>query len=110
MSPETASSQIARGATEGSREAPHHPNYVLIWGILVAALAVSLFIGYMSLPVVTVVLIFTVAVVKAYLVLSYYMHLRYEPFFVALIVAAGLACLYFLFFGLVPDIVYPPSP
>jgi cytochrome c oxidase subunit 4 len=109
MSPETALPQEGRPTPEVSHEASHHPTYVLVWGILVAALAASLFIGYMSLPVVTVVLIFTVAVVKAYLVLAYYMLLRSEPFFVALIVAAGLACLYVLFFGLVPDIVYPPT-
>lgn len=91
-------------------ERPHtHPNYVLIWAVLVSALIVSVFIGYVGLPVVTVVLIFSIAVVKAYLVASYYMHLRFEPFFVAVIVATGLACLYFLFFGLVPDIVFPPG-
>jgi caa(3)-type oxidase subunit IV len=86
-----------------------HPPYVLIWSVLVAALLVSVVMGGMRLPVVTVVLIFSVAVIKAYLVAAYYMHVKFEPFFVGLIVAAGLACLYFLFFGLVPDIVYPPQ-
>lgn len=87
----------------------HQPGYVLIWGVLVAALFVSLLLGMMDLPVVTVVLIFSIAVVKAYLVAAYYMHLKLEPFFVAVIVATGLACLYFLFFGLVPDLVFPPG-
>jgi cytochrome c oxidase subunit 4 len=90
--------------TEGHTAA--HPNYVLIWGVLVSALLVSLVIGYMHLPVVAVVLIFTIAVAKAYLVMAYYMHLKFEPFYVTLIIAAGFACLYFLFFGLVPDIVF----
>lgn len=88
---------------------PRRPSYVLIWGILVAALFISLLLGTMHLPVVTAVLIFSVAVVKAYLVAAYYMHLKFEPFFVAVIVATGLACLYFLFFGLVPDVVFPPG-
>lgn len=83
-----------------------HPNYVLIWGILVCALMVSLFLGYMDLPVVAIVLIFSIAVAKAWLVVAYYMHLKFEPFFVVLIMATGLACLYFLFVGLVPDIVF----
>jgi caa(3)-type oxidase subunit IV len=87
----------------------HHPNYVLIWGILVAALLISLLIGYMNLPVVAAVLIFTIAVVKAYLVACYYMHLKFEPLYVVLILGSGLACLYFLFFGLVPDIVFGPT-
>ncbi|HME73949.1 MAG TPA: cytochrome C oxidase subunit IV family protein [Myxococcota bacterium] len=83
-----------------------HPNYVAIWGILVAALIISLLMAGMKLPVVTVVLIFSVAVVKAWLVAAYYMHLKFEPFFVLLIVVTGLLCLYFLFVGLVPDVVF----
>jgi caa(3)-type oxidase subunit IV len=94
---------------DGPQTAASHPNYVLIWGILVSALVVSLFLGYMDLPVVAMVLIFTIAIAKAWLVVSYYMHLRYEPFFVVAIVATGLACLYVLFIGLVPDIVFAPS-
>ena len=90
-------------------QAAGHPNYVTIWGVLISALLVSLFLGYMDLPVVAMVLIFTIAIVKAWLVIAYYMHLKYEPFFVVAIVATGLACLYFLFFGLVPDIVFAPS-
>jgi caa(3)-type oxidase subunit IV len=62
----------------------------------------------MKIPVLAVVLIFTVAVAKAYLVAAYYMHLRYEPLFIVIILLAGLATLYVLFFGLVPDVVYPP--
>lgn len=91
---------------ETKQSATGHPNYVLIWGVLVSALLVSLFLGYMDLPVVAMVLIFTIAIVKAWLVVAYYMHLKYEPFFIVAIVGAGLACLYFLFFGLVPDIVF----
>jgi cytochrome c oxidase subunit 4 len=94
---------------ETARTEHKHPNYVAIWGFLVAALLVSVLMGYMKLPVVTLVLIFSVAVVKAFIVVSYYMHLKFEPFFVAVIVVAGLACLYFLFFGLVPDIVFAPT-
>ena len=96
--------------TDRETKSDEHPNYVLIWGILVAALFISLLMGYMSLPVVTVVMIFSIAVVKAALVIGYYMHLKFEPFYIVLIAATGLACLYFLFFGLVPDIVYPPAP
>ena len=93
------------------RDHPSIGQYVLIWGVLVAALLVSLLIGTMQLPVVTVVFIFSIAMVKAYLVLAYYMHLRLEPFFVVAMVAAGLACIYFLFFGLVPDLVFvEPTP
>jgi caa(3)-type oxidase subunit IV len=93
-------------APEPEDAASGPPHYVAIWGVLVSALLVALFLGYMDLPVVAVVLIFSIAIAKAYLVAAYYMHLRYEPFFVIAIVAFGLACLYFLFFGLVPDVVF----
>jgi caa(3)-type oxidase subunit IV len=93
---------------EPEAEKSHHPNYVAIWGVLVAALVVSILLGEMNLPVVAAVLIFSVAIAKAYIVAAYYMHLRYEPFFVVIIIVTGLACLYVLFVGLVPDIVYPP--
>ena len=93
---------------EPEAEKHHHPNYVAIWGVLVAALVVSIMLGEMEVPVITAVLIFSVAIAKAYIVASYYMHLAYEPFFVVLIMITGLACLYALFVGLVPDIVYPP--
>jgi caa(3)-type oxidase subunit IV len=79
---------------------------VAIWGVLVAALLISLLMGAMKLPVVAVVGIFSIALVKAYLVAAYFMHLKFEPFFVLVIVGTGFLCLYFLFFGLVPDIVY----
>ena len=91
-----------------TQEAKKHPNYVALWGILVAALLVSILLGEMKIPVLAVVLIFTVAVAKAYLVAAYYMHLRYEPLFIVIILLAGLVILYVLFFGLVPDVVYPP--
>ncbi len=102
-----ASEGGARGGGAGRGARP--PSYVLLWGILVAALFVSVLLGTIQLPVVTVVLIFSIAVVKAYLVAAYYMHLKFEPFFVGVIVATGLVCLYFLFFGLVPDVVFPPA-
>lgn len=96
--------------TQSSEMTEHsHPNYVAIWGILVAALLVSVLMGYMDIPVLTAVLIFTVAITKAYLVVSYYMHLKWEPFFIVFVMAAGLAVLYFLFFGLTPDIVFSPD-
>jgi len=85
-----------------------HPNYVLIWLILMGALGLCLFLGTLTLPFIPIVLIFTLSTVKAYLVVSYYMHLKLEPFYVALIVGAGLLTLYCLFFGVFSDIVPVP--
>lgn len=43
---------------------------------------------------------------KAFLVIAYYMHLKFEPRFIAITIIAGVLCMAILFFGLVPDIVH----
>ena len=83
-----------------------HVNYVAIWGILVGALIVSLFLAYWKLPYLAAALIFSVAIAKALLVAAYYMHLKFEPRFVVLAVISGLVCLFILFAGLTLDIVH----
>ena len=93
--------------TEPHRD--HTGKYVAIWGLLVAALLVSIVLGGMHIPVVTVVLIFSVAVVKAYLVMAYFMHIKGAPIFVTMILASGALCLYLFFFGTLTDVVFPPA-
>jgi caa(3)-type oxidase subunit IV len=92
--------------TESHRD--HTGKYVAIWGILVAALLVSLLLGGMNIPIVTVVLIFSVAIAKAYMVMAYFMHIKGAPIFVTVIMASGVLCLYLFFFGTLTDVVFPP--
>ena len=87
----------------------HTARYIAIWGVLVAALLVSLVLGGMHIPVVTVVLIFSVAIAKAYMVMAYFMHIKGAPIFVTVILASGAVCLYLFFFGTLTDVVYPPA-
>ena len=93
--------------TESHRD--HTGKYIAIWGVLVAALLVSIVLGGMHIPVVTVVLIFSVAVVKAYMVMAYLMHIKGAPIFVTMILASGALCLYLFFFGTLTDVVFPPA-
>jgi caa(3)-type oxidase subunit IV len=86
--------------------ARRHPNYVAIWGVLMAALLVSLFLAYMQHAFLAACLIFLVAIVKAFLVVAFYMHLKFEPAHVVAIVFAGVLALAVLFLGLYPDIVH----
>lgn len=83
-----------------------HPNYVAIWGALMGALVVSLGLAYLEHAFLAALLIFLVAIVKAFLVVAFYMHLKFEPGHVIAIVIAGLVALAILFLGLVPDIVH----
>ena len=84
-----------------------HPPYILIWGILVLCLAVSIAIGYMGNKELAVAMIFTIAVVKALLVLGNFMHLRWEPKILSGFVIFAVLCLFIFYFGVAPDVVYP---
>lgn len=86
--------------------AQRHVNYVAIWIILVAALFASLGLALLQQRQLAASLILALATVKAFLVLSYYMHLKFEPRFIVITITAGLLCMVILFFGLVPDIVH----
>lgn len=83
-----------------------HPNYVAIWGALMGALILSLLLAYLEHAWLAALLIWLVAIVKASLVIAFYMNLKFEPAHVVAIVVAGLLALAILFFGLVPDIVH----
>lgn len=83
-----------------------HVNYVAIWGVLMAALGISLLLAYLEHAAIAAALIYAIAVVKAGLVAAYYMHLKFEPRFVIVSVAAGIICLFILFAGLLLDIVH----
>jgi caa(3)-type oxidase subunit IV len=62
----------------------------------------------MNIPIVTVVLIFSVAIAKAYMVMAYFMHIKGAPIFVTVVLASGVLCLYLFFFGTLTDVVFPP--
>jgi len=83
-----------------------HPNYVLVWGVLVVLLVLGISAGWVGHPVLATALIFSVAALKAFLVAANYMHLRFEPWFIRLIVLGGLACVVIVLVALIPDVVY----
>jgi len=97
--------------SEETHAEAHHDHtlkYVSVWALLVAALAVSLVVAEFQVEVVVVVLIFTVAVAKTYLVAAYFMHIKGAPSYVKWILGTGVMCLYIAFFGILIDIVYAP--
>ncbi len=83
-----------------------HPNYFATWGVLVALFLVSLGLGYSGHSTAAIVLIFGLAVVKAAFVAGNFMHLRWEPKLVIGVVLFAVLCLFFFYFGVLPDIVY----
>src|SRR2546430_11431954 len=85
---ETATATHATGAVEELKKRP----YVVVFVVLAVVTLVELSVYSLGLPhLETIIILVILATVKASLVVAYYMHLRYEPRWVALIPLAGLA-------------------
>jgi caa(3)-type oxidase subunit IV len=81
--------------------------YFVVWVWLVVLLAVGLSLFGLPIPrEVAVALIFSVAAIKAVLVLRNYMHLRHEHFLIYMIVLIPLLFFLGLALTLVPDLVF----
>lgn len=81
-----------------AHEAHHHPNYVKIWGVLLALLVVSVLGPMLEIRVVTLITAFGIALVKAYIVAKHFMHVNLERRFVGYLLIAMVA-LSLLFVG-----------
>ncbi|MCS6781459.1 MAG: cytochrome C oxidase subunit IV family protein, partial [Geminicoccaceae bacterium] len=61
----------------------HERHYVRVWAALCVLLVVSVVGPMLEIPIVTLLTAFGIAVVKAYLVVRFFMHLPLEPKYVA---------------------------
>lgn len=80
--------------------------YIKIWVALLVMLGISIAIADVGHPILATTLIFGIAIVKALLVVAFYMGLALEARYIVWVMISGLALMIILFFGLVPDIVY----
>ena len=76
---------------------------IWVWLVVLLALGVALLVAPIS-KTLAVVLIFTVATVKAFLVLRHYMHVRGQPLMVYVILAVPLLLAIAMVLTLMPDI------
>jgi cytochrome c oxidase subunit IV len=81
-----------------------HPNYTKVLVSLLVLLSVSLTVGYLFSPGIAIALIFATAAWKVTLVMRNFMHLRYEPLFIYIAIAAVVLIIYAFFFSVYPDI------
>jgi caa(3)-type oxidase subunit IV len=81
-------------------------SYEVVFGALLAALAISLVMGMGAPSGAMVIGIFVIATGKAYLVATRFMHVSVEPRFIKVLVFGALAVLLALYVGLVPDIAW----
>lgn len=81
-------------------------HYLIVWALLMGALGVSLALGAAGHHGALVATIFAVAVAKAGLVLTHFMHLRLAPRLPRLILVGAVAVVVVLYLGLLPDITW----
>ncbi len=81
-----------------------HPSYGKILIRLFILLSVSLVVGFIFSPMLAVILIFATAIWKTSLVMKNFMHLKYEPLLIWILIASVLFILVAFFFGIYPDI------
>jgi len=84
----------------------HERHYLIIWLWLVALVGISVAAASLLPKVQALALIFSVAIVKAFLVARNYMHLKNEKAIYYAIVLVPLAFVVIFLFGLFPDFVY----
>jgi len=81
--------------------------YLTIWVWLIVLLGVG--VALLAAPVsktLAVTLIFTVASVKAFLVLRHYMHVRHQPLMIYVIIGVPVLLAIALTLVLIPDIAF----
>ena len=91
--------------SQASVHPPDQTHYLRIWGILCALVAVSVAGPMVGIRFVTLVTAFGVAIVKAFIVCSQFMHLNIEKKFVVYILGAMLAFMIVFFSGVAPDVL-----
>ena len=82
-----------------------HPNYLKIWAILCALLAVSVAGPMLEVRIVTLLTAFGIAIVKAYMVAKNFMHLDIERRYVSYLLGTVLVFMLLFFAGTAPDVM-----
>jgi|SRR6185312_8278489 len=85
-----------------------HPHYTKVLLSLLALLSLSLVVGYMVSPWLAITIIFATAAWKTALVMRNFMHLKFEPLLVFIVIASVLLILFAFFFGVYPDVTAVP--
>ena len=83
----------------------HHPNYVMIWAVLVLLLIVSVLASMSSIRWVVLVAAFGIAVVKAGVVAKNFMHITVEKRWVPYLLITCLVFMVILLAGVAPDVM-----
>jgi cytochrome c oxidase subunit 4 len=92
---------VAEGQHEGG-----YRSYIVTWAWLLVLTVLEVGIVLVRVPKVLLVLsLVTLALMKAALIMAYFMHLRYERLSLVYVVVTPLFLGVILFFGLAPDAI-----
>src|SRR4051812_7190606 len=83
-----------------------HPSYVKIWAILLGLLIVSVAGPFLGIRVVTLITAFGIAIVKAYIVARYFMHINIEKKYVAYLVGTMIVLMVLMVGAVSPDVMH----
>jgi len=83
----------------------HHTNYVKIWGILVVLLVISVLGPMLEIRAVTLITAFGIALVKAYMVTKYFMHINLERRWIPYLMVTMIALMLVMVGGVAPDVL-----
>ena len=82
-------------------------HYVKIWGVLLVLLVISVCGPMLEIKAITLITAFGIAIVKAWVVANYFMHLNIEKKFIIYILLSMLICMALFFAGTAPDVMAP---
>ena len=88
-----------------STEAHHHPSYVKIWAILLVLLVISVAGPFLENFWITLITAFGIAIVKAYMVAKYFMHIDVQPKYVGMFLVTALVFMGLFWAGVAPDVM-----
>ncbi len=92
-------------ADAGHAAGGHHTNYVKVWAVLMVLFVISVTGPMIGIRSITLITAFGIAVVKAYLVAKYFMHLDVERKFVVYLLVVCLGLLLVFFAAVSPDVM-----
>ena len=89
--------------TEHTHEGGNRQN-VIIWGGLLVITAIEVFLAYIHLqPTLMLIILMGLSIIKAALIMAYFMHLRFEKLSFVLTIVPALIVLLCLFAVFFPD-------
>lgn len=92
-------------AAEGAHGAHPKTDYVKIWAALCVLLVVSVIGPMFGIRALTLITAFGIAIVKAYMVARFFMHLNIEKRWVGQLLLVMVAFMVVMFWGISPDVM-----